>query len=245
MLLTLHPGLRARRKTASRALASRLWLQDGREWLDGGRDAFVARLRELTAEEPRRLSRGELRRHFTMVVDLQKIGSKIHFRDALGHFLSIGDFALRASAWTDVAPHEVVDVLAGSSPFSIAPLDHLDRIVDALNKDRDVRRWFLDDEVPAEERLTKLRSASPEAATALDEYLLEHGHRAVSGFDLDDKSIAEMPDVLVASIAARLNPPAITQPATADWLRPRVPDQHRAEYDATQGRGRSPLWGEG
>jgi hypothetical protein len=30
--------------------------------------------------------------------------------------------------------------------------------------------------------------------------LVEYGHRGVSGFDLDDKSIAEMPDVLVASI---------------------------------------------
>ena len=55
ILLLLHPGLRARRKAASGALASRLWLQDGRRWLDGGRDAFVARLREFTADDPRRL----------------------------------------------------------------------------------------------------------------------------------------------------------------------------------------------
>jgi pyruvate,water dikinase len=232
LLLALHPGLRARRKAAARALADRLWLQDGREWLDGGRDAFVARLREFTTEDPRRLSREELRLHFAAVTDLFRRGNRIHFRDAIGHYLSIGDFARQASAWTGVAPDEVVNVFAGSSPFSLAPLEHLDRIVEALNKDRDVRQRFLDEELPAEDRLTTLRSASPEAATALDEYLVEYGHRSVSGFDLDDKSIAEMPDALVASIAARLNRPVVNQPEAADWLRPSVPDEHRADYDA-------------
>jgi pyruvate,water dikinase len=232
LLLLLHPGLRARRKAASRALASRLWLQDGRKWLDGGRDAFVARLRDFTAEEPRGLSREGLRRHIAGLVGLLDEGLRIHWRDALGHFVSIGDFARHASAWTGVPPHEVVDVLAGSSPFSIAPLDHLDRIVAALEAAPEARRRFLDQELPAEDRLAALRTDSPEAAAALDEYLMEYGHRSVSGFDLDGKSIAEMPDALVASIAARLNPPAITQPETEDWLRPRVPEEHRAAYDA-------------
>ncbi|HVR32620.1 MAG TPA: PEP-utilizing enzyme [Acidimicrobiia bacterium] len=232
LLLLLHPVLRARRKTASEALAGRLWLQDGREWLDGGRDAFVARLREVTTEDPRRLDQEELRRHISLVVGLLVEGWRIHFRDALGHFLSIGDFARHAGAWTGVAPAEVVSVLAGSSPFSLSPLEHLDRIVKILNSAPHARERFLDAELPAEDRLAALRSASPEAAAALDEYLFEYGHRAVSGFDLDDKSIAEMPDALVASIVAGLDPPANSQPETGDWLRPRVPDEHRAAYDA-------------
>jgi phosphohistidine swiveling domain-containing protein len=233
ILLLLHPGLRARRKAASRALASRLWLQDGRGWLDGGRDAFVARLREVTAEDPRRLSREELRRHIAGLVDLLGEGLRIHWRDALCHFLSVGDFARHVSAWTGDEPREVVNVLAGFSPFSIAPLDHLDRIVEVLDAAPEARQPFLDQELPAEERLATLRSTSPEAATALDEYLVEYGHRGVSGFfDLDGESIAEMPDALVASIVARLNRPVVTQPETTDLLRPRVPEEHRAEYDA-------------
>lgn len=232
MLLLLHPELRARRKAASRALASRLWLEDGREWLDGGRDAFVTRLRQITAEDPHRLSREELRRHITGVVNLLGEGWKIHFRDAIGHTLSVGDFARQASAWTGAAPHQVVEVLAGSSPFSLAPLDHLDRIVSILDTAPEAHQRFLNEELPAEDRLTALRSASPEAAVALDEYLFEYGHRSVSGFDLDDKSIAEMPGTLVASIVARLNRPASPFPDTTDWLRPRVPEEHRAAYDA-------------
>ena len=233
ILLLLHPGLRARRKAASRALADRLWLQDGRWWLDGGRDAFVARLREITAEDPRRLSREELRRHIAGLVDLLGEGLRIHWRDALCHFLSVGDFARHVSAWTGVEPREVVDVLAGSSPSSIAPLDHLDRIVEVLDAAPEVRRRFLDEGLPAEDRLARLRSTSPDAATALDEYLVEYGHRGVSGFfDLDGKSIAEMPDALVASIAARLDRPVVPQAQTTDRLRPRVPDEHRDEYDA-------------
>jgi pyruvate,water dikinase len=232
LLLLLHPALRARRKTAARALASRLWLQDGREWLDGGRDAFVVRLRERTAEDPRRLSRRELRHHITGLVELLREGWRTHFRDALGHYLSIGDFARQASAWTGVEPREVVTLLAGASPFSIEPLGHLDRIVEVLDAAPDARLRFLDEELPAEDRLATLRSASPEAAAALDEYLVEYGHRSVSGFDLDDKSIAELPDALVASIASRMCHQMVIHHETADWLRPRVPDEHRVEYDA-------------
>lgn len=231
ILLLLHPGLRARRKAAARALAGRLWLQDGREWLDGGRDAFVARLRQVTAEDPRRLSREELRRHIAGLVDLIGEGLRIHFRDAICHFISVGDFTRHAAMWTGIAPHEVVNLLAGSSPFSIAPLDHLDRIVRILDTAPEARERFLAQEPRAEDRLAALRSASPEAAAALEEYLVEYGHRNVSGFDLDGKSIAEMPEALVASIAARLNRPATTRPETTDWLRPRVPDEHRAAYD--------------
>jgi pyruvate,water dikinase len=231
ILLRLHPGLRARRRTASRALDNRLWLQDGREWLDGARDAFVARLRQVTGEDPRRMSREELRQHITGVVGLLGEGWRIHFRDALGHYVSIGDFARHASAWTGVAPQDVVDVFTGFSPFSIEPLGHLDRIVEVLEAAPGARERFLDQELPAEDRLARLRSDSPEAAVALDEYLVEFSNRSVSGFDLDDKSIAEMPDVLVASIAARLNPPAASHPETVDWLRSRVPDEHRVAYD--------------
>jgi pyruvate,water dikinase len=232
LLLLLHPGLRARRRAASRALAGRLWLRDGREWLDGGRDAFVARLREVTAEDPRRLAGEDLRLHITGLVDLLGKGLRTHWRDAVCHFISVGDFARHASAWTGVAPHEVVDVLAGSSPFSTAPLDQLDRIVRALDMAPAARERFLDQQLPAEDRLAALRSASSEAAAALEEYLVEYGHRSVSGFDLDGKSIAEMPEALVASIAARLGNPDATPPETTDWLRPRVPDEHRAAYDA-------------
>ncbi|HZD23895.1 MAG TPA: PEP-utilizing enzyme [Acidimicrobiia bacterium] len=232
ILLLIHPGLRARRKAAARALAGRFWLQDGREWLDGGRDVFVARLRELTTQDLRRLSREELRLHFAAVTDLLRRGNRIHFRDALGHYLSIGDFTRQASAWTGVGSDEVVNVLAGSSPFSLAPLEHLDRIAGAMDATPEARRRFLDEGLAAEDRLTALRSASPEAAAALDEYLVEHGHRSVIGFDFDEKSIAEMPEALVASIAARINQPLAAQPENSDWLRPRVPEEHLATYDA-------------
>jgi pyruvate,water dikinase len=232
LLLSLHPALRARRKAASDALANRLWLQDGRKWLDGGRNAFVARLRAITAEDLRRLSREELRLHIEELVDLLREGWRTHFRDALCHYISIGDFARHASAWAGVPPQEVVTVFTGASPFSIEPLDHLDRIGKALEAAPETRSLFLNDELSPEDRLASLRSTSPEAAAALDEYLLEFGHRNLGGFDLDDKSIADMPDALVDSITARMRPRVATETKSADWLRPRIPEEHLAEYDA-------------
>ena len=233
ILLLLHPELRARRKAASLALSSRLWLQDGREWLDGGRDAFVARLREVTAKDPRRLTREDLRLHIAGLIDLLGEGLRIHLARR-PRSLRLHRRLRPARKCVDRGrAREAVDVLAGFSPASISPLEHLDRIVEVLKAAPEVRQRFLDQELPAGDRLATLRSTSPEAAAALDEYLVEYGHRDVSGFfDLDGKSIAEMPDALVASITARLNGPVVTLPESKDWLRPRVPDQHRDEYDA-------------
>lgn len=231
-LLVLHPALRARRTSAAEALASRQWLIDGRLWLDGGRDAFVARLHDLTAEDPSKLPRDDLRQHLGELVAILGEGLGIHFRDALCHFIAIGDFAQHATRWTSVPPAEVVAMLAGYSSSSVAPLDHLDRIGRALEAVPDARRQVLSAELPAHERLAALRSASTEAASALDEYLAEYGHRIIFGFDVDGKSMAEVPPALVASIAARLERPVPRPPKPQDLLRERVPSEHLAEYDA-------------
>jgi pyruvate,water dikinase len=230
-LLLVVPALRARRRSATRALASRQWLADGRHWLDGGREAFVIRLRRLTADEPSTLARDDLVRHINELVATLEEGLAIHFRDAVGHFIAVGDFAQHVADWTGVPAQEAVTVLAGSSSSSVTPLDHLDSIGRALEATPEARQRVLSPELPPDERLATIRSASAEAAAALDAYLEEYGHRIIFGFDLDGKSLSEVPGALVAAIASRLGRPVPRPATTPDELRNRVPTEHLAEYD--------------
>ena len=48
--------------------------------------------------------------------------------------------------------------------------------------------------------LDQVRQASPEAARCLDEHLQEYGWRLTTGYDIEDRCLVELPDVLLASI---------------------------------------------
>ena len=65
--------------------------------------------------------------------------------------------------------------------------------------------------------LDEVRDASPDAAARLDEYLGDHGWRLTTGYDIEDRCLAELPDVLLASIRSA-SEPSVSEGAHADAL---------------------------
>jgi pyruvate,water dikinase len=68
---------------------------------------------------------------------------------------------------------------------------------------------------------------------ALDAYLSEHGRQVFTGFDLLDRTLIELPETILDSIAARLETrdvPAEDGSLPAS-LRVRVPEEQRDDYD--------------
>ena len=57
-------------------------------------------------------------------------GLRIHFRDALAHWIGVGDWLRATEEWTGVAPEEALGALEGASPFSVGAIEYLDRIAD-------------------------------------------------------------------------------------------------------------------
>jgi pyruvate,water dikinase len=174
-----------------------------------------------------------LRRHHREVLEALAEGFRIHFRNALAHWIGVGDWMAKTSEWTGTPPEESLHALEGSSPFSVDALGYLDRIAAAV-KVAPGAVELLSASGDADERLARLRASSPAVDAAVGEYLDEHGWRIFTGFDLLDKASVEMPESVLRSIAGRLEPAAANDrgPRFAAELRAKVPVQHLAEYDA-------------
>jgi pyruvate,water dikinase len=75
--------------------------------------------------------------------------------------------------------------------------------------------------------------AVPEAKERLDEYLQQHGWRLTTGYDLEDRSLNELPEVLLASIRATATRRDEVEGAEGSIaaLREQVPEADRASFD--------------
>ena len=233
LLFKLHPALRGRTKAAQAALAEGRWKQDADWWVNEGRASMRARLRSLQSVELRSLNDAALQRHHREVLEVLAEGFRIHFRNALAHWIGVGDWLAKTSEWTGTPPEEALHALEGSSPFSVDALVYLDRIATAL-KTAPGATDLLTASGDAGERLTRLRASSPAVDTAVGEYLDEHGWRIFTGFDVTDQAVIEMPESVLRSIASRLEKGAESDRGTryAAELRAKVPAQHVAEYDS-------------
>jgi phosphohistidine swiveling domain-containing protein len=232
LMFSLHPELRRRTSAAKKATAGSLWRQDAHWWIAEGREPMVARLRGLQATNVATLSDADLIAHLIDVEAALAEGWRIHFRDALAHWIGVGDWLARVVEWTGVAPDEALSALAGSSPASVDTLAFLDRIATASRRS-DAALSILRADGDASERLAALRSSASEVQSALDAYLDEHGWRIYTGFDIADKATVELPQNILDSIAARLEPPDDrgTTDTYASELRAKVPQAQLVRYD--------------
>jgi phosphohistidine swiveling domain-containing protein len=230
LLLKLHPALRRRRRTAERALASELWRHDAEEWFARGREALCQRLRELQHLDLSAMDDDALSEHLRQVHAITAEALRIHFQHVTAHGLGVGDWLAHVARWTGIRPEEAMQTLRGASPFSVDALEHLDRLVDAMDASSEAQA-VLQQSLPPEEALQELRKASPQVGKALDAYMAEYGAWML-GFDIDKPVLSEMPEAVVTSITAhKARREVAGQQASTDSIRERVPEAHRGEYD--------------
>jgi pyruvate,water dikinase len=192
----------------------------------------VATNRALQDEDPASLDGPALATHLQRVVAHAADVGPLHF-EHVGIDIAAGLLVQAADRWgIDVA--EVVALLGGASPASAAAGGHVDRIADAL-----VEAGAAPGDL---QTLADVRVASPAAAEALDAYLADHGLRLVHGHDLCEPTLVERPDLVLASITARLIRPPATAGVTADLRRADGTDAE-ADADGTAERAGGPLPG--
>jgi phosphohistidine swiveling domain-containing protein len=234
LLFLLHPELRRRKRAAARSLVERPWRADAERWHAELRDRFAAQAREFQAVNPEDLDDEALRGHLECVLGLLRAGLKLHFRHTVGHMAAVGDWAARTAEWTGTPPAEAVGALRGSSPWSLRPVETLDRLAGTVRRSPAAKR-ALDQKAPAEVVQAGLRSSSPEVAAALDAYLDEHGEDIVTGFQLEDRRLRELPSALVSILRGHLERGSPKPNGAADELalvlRAKVPGAVRPEYD--------------
>jgi phosphohistidine swiveling domain-containing protein len=232
-LFLLHPELRRRAKTAREVFRTRPWRQEAERWYGEEREGLRRRNLELQAVDLEALDDTELQRHLAAATHLFVEGTTIHFRHNPAASVPLGDWLGRAIEWTGASPEEALLALNGKSPASVGMIEPLDRLADAIKSDT-VALGALHAGGEASSRIEHLRAASPEVRSRWDAYVTEYGHRTVTGFDVDDLTLLELPSLLISTVAARVAGRGGSTPAVdgaAARLRERVPSEHRADYD--------------
>lgn len=242
-LFALHPELRRRRKTAIATLNTKRWSQDRANWRTLHGPSLRARCLELQADDPTALDDAALRDHIAKLERVFHEGNVIHFSQMPASAIPVGDFVAHVGDWMQGDLVDIIAALQGYAPTSAQPMAALDAIALAAQRTPGLSAMLADSAAAPEARLAELRASSSDAAAALDSYLEEYGNRIITGFDVTDRTLDELPAVVVASVSARMSPAPTPDPArsgdeAAARLRERVPSQHRARFDELLGDAR-------
>lgn len=226
-LARVHPELRRRAKAARRALDEELWHADRQRWEDVDRPAIHAAGRALQDEQLESLDDDALVDHLGRALDHLEHGIGTHLQLTIVHDLPLGRLLLACRGW-GIADTEVFALLAGRSPASMASAARLAAIGRAVAAAGS-----------SPQSVDDVRAASPEAAAALDDYLADHGWRAVTQYSPRGLTLIELPHVLLRAIAAATAEDGPPPRVDAAAIRARVPEAERARFDGLLADARS------
>jgi len=236
LLFLLHPELRYRKKRAVEVFATRQWREDHARWRNELAPKLRQRNLELQQIDLATLDDTALRIHVEATRQACFESWRIHFLLLPAGWIPLGDWLRHTCEWTGVTPMEALTVLKGKAQAGVAPLALLDQLADTVRSVEASSEILRDGSLDAHNRVERLRASNPGVARALDTYLNEYGFRLITGFDLCDLTLRELPHVLLSSVAAQIDKSTPLQDNAAPeeaalQLRNRVPTTARAEYD--------------
>lgn len=223
----LHPTFRAAERKARESLASHRWREEIRRWDEEWKPALAARNAELGSVDLAALTDDDLAEHLEEVHAHVLDGAALHFRLHVSDMGPLGNLMVHLEDW-GLHRDDTFRALGKASPATRAPAEELRRIAGLLTKEG------VD---PASvTSLEQVRATSPEASGALDAYLATHGWRLTTGYEVEDRCLIELPELVVrsiqgaASMAERPDPGAEADALLAG-LRDDIPPEHLEEFD--------------
>jgi rifampicin phosphotransferase len=218
----VHPEFRKRTRTAAKTLADRPWNEIARQWDRETRPRLSKRNAALQAEDPVTLDDAQLAAHVGELLDHLRETTELHFW-LHGHDLGPIARYLHACTTWGLEPTEALDALAGASPSTSRPLEQLAALRSEL------AAHGVDPSTITS--LDALREVSEAAAVKLDEYLTERGDMLVTGYDLTDIRLRELPGLVLAGVRSATEPPASDHVEVAAALRAKVPVAEQGRFD--------------
>jgi pyruvate,water dikinase len=191
LMTRIHPTFRRRAKLARKAIDGRIWNDELEQWKTEHRPYLHRSAAALTAMDVGTLDNSGLADHLEETFELVVHGATLHFRLHISDLGPIGLLLVKAREW-GLDNVEVMSAMAGSSPATSAPMVALYQIGQIARKARTTQTPFTS--------LDEVRAVSAKAATLLDEFLAEYGHRLTTGYDLQELTLFELPDMLLNTI---------------------------------------------
>jgi len=190
LVTRVHPAFRSRNRIAATSLRDKPyldviddWEQERLEWMDTNR--------RFSAVDPTELGDTELADHLDRL-DAHAVRGWIRHHQLHSSDLGpIGDLLLHARQW-GLDPVHVMALLKGASPATTDAANHGKLIAEALRA--------ADVDPAAVTDIAEVRAVAP-AAELLDAFLDEFGWRVVSGYDIADLTLHELPRAICSLIA--------------------------------------------
>jgi pyruvate,water dikinase len=222
-----------REQTAENVMASRLWRDDCASW-PVLRDCLRKRLIEFSRIDPCTLGMDQLRETIVRLGEIFTEGTTQHFLQQPASMIPVGDWVLHTSEATGLSSSEIIATLQTCRSGLATHLPVIEGLVESIRSNSAATAIVLGDEGYPKERLQRLRHISPEIGAGFDAFIDEYADRIITGFDISDTTLRELPQVTLSIIASRLDPvPGKNfDPSRLERIRELVPPQQRPSFEA-------------
>jgi pyruvate,water dikinase len=220
----LHPTFRRQERLARESFETKRWRSELRRWEDEWKPKLVASHLANGEVDLAALDDPALARHLVELHDGLVESTTLHFRLHISDMGPLGDLMVHLEDW-GLDRDDTFRALMAASPATRAPAVQLRAVAAAL------REAGVD---PSSVTSLDVVRGVPAAAQRLDDYLRHHGWRLTTGYEIEDRVLAELPEVIIASIRGAASEPVDRTEAGAEStaaLRARVPEAHRAAFD--------------
>jgi phosphohistidine swiveling domain-containing protein len=234
LLLKIHPAVKQRLRTISEVFRTRRWREDVERWDKEWKPAIERENSELQNVDVRALSDSALASHLERCLDAVRRAVTRHHSLNATAMLPLGDFLVHVHDWTGLPPTDALPLFRGASKVSQGATEELAALAVAIRSHPDAAALFEGTDPAA--IVAALLAREDAVGVAMRRYLAKAGTRIATGYDLADLMLAEMPDLIVEAVRA-----AVADHQTSGLhdvaqreatLRSRVPEQHRAQFDA-------------
>ena len=242
LLTWLHPELRRRNRRAEAAFDEKLWRTERARYLDEWAHDIQQRVEALLGVDLAALDDDDLAGHLASCRALLLDDTYVHHRVNCTRVVPVGDLMAHAVEWTGASREEVLEALRGASPYSEEGLAELAALAARVQED-DAFRALVASGTDAEATIAALEADDGPVGDAMRRWTSRVGHRP-TGFSPGYPSLRESPISLLGALRESLSQATRDDAeeagrAAAARLRARVPEAHRATFDALLEEARS------
>lgn len=218
LIARLHPEMRRRNRTAAAAWQQRLWRTEVDQWFNSNRTRFADRNLELQSVELQPLDDAALASHLTACLAHFEHGMSENLAKHGGDLMPVGDLLAHGAGW-GIDAATMAALLRGASPATVETAELLAPVADALATDPGPITTIDD-----------VRNLGPEVAAAVDQWVTHHAWRLVTSDDIDEPTLAELPDLQLRALLSAISTHA-PEPDT-ERVRSQVPAEERTLFDS-------------
>ena len=219
VMTRVHPELRRRNRTASRAWQDKVWRDEVDDWFERERATVVAANLDFQRVELGALDDAELVDQVHARLAHFGTQARRNLETHGGDLVPTGDFLAHCRRW-GIDDADATALLRGSSPATVETATLLAPVGKAIA-----------DSGTTPQTIEAVRELGDDSRQAVDAWLELHGWRIITTDDIDRPTLAERSNLQLAALlaAANASPDAIA--LDIDATRAEVPPAERALFD--------------